>query len=223
MINAYKSAKLDIKGKYTFLIPDLYAFCEYLFLDNDNPKGLLDEGQVYCRLYKHIDKLDCLRSPHLMLEHAVRNNVIDDVKNKWFNTIAIYTSCHDLISKILQFDVDGDKSLVVADNTIVKVAQRNMAYVVPLYYDMKKAEPVTLTSQSIYNGLNAAFTGGNIGAISNDITKIWNSGNVGSDELDVIKLLCMENNFVIDYAKTPLYKPVRPKEVDEKNKEIYKS
>ena len=38
------------------------------------------------------------------------------------------------------------------------------------------------------------------------ITKIWNGENVN---LDVVKLLCMENNFTIDYAKT-LYKPKRP-------------
>lgn len=214
MIKRYKSAKLNIKGKYMFLVPDLYAFCEYLFLGDKTPKGLLGNGEVYCRLYKRVDKLDCLRSPHLAREHAVRKNVTDDVKNKWFNTNAIYTSCHDLISKILQFDVDGDMSLVVADSTIVKIAERNMQDIVPLYYDMKKAEPVKLTNESIYRGLNAAFTGGNIGAISNDITKIWNSEHVGGDELNAIKILCMENNYVIDYAKT-LYKPTRPSHIDE--------
>ena len=30
------SAKLHIEGKYLFLIPDLYAFCEYLFLTKKN-------------------------------------------------------------------------------------------------------------------------------------------------------------------------------------------
>lgn len=53
-----------------------------------------------------------------------------------------------------------------------------------------------------------AYKGGNIGMISNNITKVWNSKHIN---LDVVKLLCMENNFTIDYAKT-LYKPVRPKE-----------
>jgi hypothetical protein len=54
-----------------------------------------------------------------------------------------------------------------------------------------------------------AYSGGNIGQISNEITKIWNSEEVN---LDAIKLLCLENNFVIDYAKT-LYKPERPRDV----------
>src|SRR5690606_5612403 len=222
LIKKYKAAKLDVYAKYTFLVPDLYAFCEYLFGNIKSPKGLLKDGEVFCKLFKNSKKLDCLRSPHLFAEHAVRNNVIDREKSKWFKTDAIYTSSFDLISKILQFDVDGDKSLVVADDYFISIVERNMKNynVVPLYYEMKKAHPTILNQDTIWNGLNAAFSGGNIGFYSNNISKIWNSDIFinGSDEdkkeaLDVIKLLCMENNFVIDYAKT-LYKPVRPKEID---------
>jgi len=209
MVKEARSAKLDILGKYTFIIPDLYSFCEFLFLGDKNPKGLLKEGDVYCKLYEDYSKLDCLRSPHLFREHAIRNNVIDKDKDDWFITNGLYTSCHDLISKILQFDVDGDKSLVCADKTIILVAERNMKNINPLYYNMRKAGAEIINNQSIYSGLKTAYTGGNIGIISNDITKIWNSENVN---LDVVKLLCMENNFTIDYAKT-LYKPKRPSEI----------
>ena len=80
-----------------------------------------------------------------------------------------------------------------------------MKNIVPLYYNMKKAEPTELNNETIYNGLNAAFTGGNIGLYSNDISKIWNNEvfSIGTDEekqeaIDAVKLLCMENNFVID-------------------------
>lgn len=223
MIKRFKSGKLRISGKYTFLLPDFYAACQYWFMNIQDPKGLLDDGEVFCWLFRKSDKLDCLRSPHLYREHAVRKNVAcveygDRQKQlrEWFGTDAVYTSCHDLISKILQFDVDGDKSLVVADKTIIKVAERNMEGVVPLYYNMKKAEPVWLSNSTIYDGLNAAFTGSNIGQYSNNISKIWNSEVFisGTEEerqeaVDVIKLLCMENNFVIDRAKT-LYMPERP-------------
>lgn len=202
-----RSAKVDINGVYTFLSPDLYAFCEYLFLGNKNPKGLLKNGEVFCKIYKNIEKLDCLRSPHLFREHAIRKNVFNIEKSKWFTTNAIYTSCDDLVSKVLQFDNDGDKSLVVSEKTITEVAERNMKDIVPLYYNMRKAPAEKIDNQTIYNGLKSAYTGGNIGMISNDITKIWNSEDI---DLDIIKLLCMENNFTIDYAKT-LYKPERPK------------
>lgn len=198
MVKDYKSAKLNVNGKYTFLLPDLYAFCEWLFGGIENPMGLLEDKQVFCRLYSQYDKVDCLRAPHLSKEHAVRNNVIDDKKNDWFITDAVYTSCHDLISKVLQFDVDGDRSLVVADKTLVAIAERNCKDVVPLYYEMSKADPAILSGESIYGGLNAAYVGGNIGAISNDITKIWNSGKVDETAEKCVKWLCMLNNFVID-------------------------
>lgn len=227
LIKKYKSGKLEIEGKYTFILPDFYAACEYWFLNIQNPDGLLDGEQVWCNLFKHRKELDCLRSPHLYKEHAVRENAActlmpekKEMVAKWFGTQAIYTSCHDLISKMLQFDVDGDHSLVISDKKIVEIAKRTMQNIVPLYYNMKKAEPTELNNKNIYNGLIAAFTGSNIGQYSNNITKIWNSDIFvnGTDEekknaSDIIKLLCMENNFCIDYAKT-LYKPERPKDID---------
>lgn len=228
LLKKYRSGKLEVFGKYTFLLPDFYAACEYWFCHIDNPKGLLNDKEVFCWLFKNSEKLDCLRSPHLYKEHAVRFNIAhkayqpkSDYIREWFITDGIYTSTHDLISRILQFDVDGDKSLVVADPDFIKIAERNMNNIVPLYYNMRKAEPTELNNKNIYNGLKAAFTGGNIGLYSNDISKIWNS-NVfidGTDEekqeaIDAVKLLCMENNFVIDYAKT-LYKPKRPKTKNE--------
>lgn len=254
MIKKYRSGKLDIYGKYTFLIPDLYAVCEYYFGDIKNPTGLLADQEVYCNLFPKSEKLDCLRSPHLYKEHAVRSNIAyedhqerKEEISKWFTTNAIYTSVHDLISRVLQFDNDGDKALVVADRTFIEVAERNMEGIVPLYYEMKKAKSETITPESIYKGLIHAFTGSNIGPYSNNISKIFNGlvffdikkskkdKNKNSDQesqeekrqkekqrekdqqeaINVVKWLCMENNFVIDYAKT-LYKPIRPQYVAKK-------
>jgi hypothetical protein len=195
LVNQGRSGRVEIDGVYTFIIPDLYAFCEYLFLENKNPVGLLKNQEVYCDLYPDAKKLDCLRSPHLYREHAVRQNTKYSIFGEWFVTHGLYTSCHDLISKILQFDVDGDKALVCADETIIKAAERNMNDIVPLFYHMAKAGKIEISNKIIYSGLKYAYTGGNIGMISNDITKIWNSENIN---LDAIKLLCMENNFVID-------------------------
>lgn len=229
MVKNYKAGSLSVNGKYTFLLPDFYAACEYWFMENKNPDGLLDDKEVFCWLFRKAEELDCLRSPHLYKEHAVRNNLAwngnkekQEHIREWFDTDAIYTSCKDLISKILQFDVDGDKSLVVADKNIVNVAKNSMKGIVPLYYNMRKASPIQLNNKTIYDGLNAAFVGGNIGIYSNNISKIWNSDIFinGSKEdkeevIDLVRLLCMENNFVIDYAKT-LYKPERPNYIHDK-------
>lgn len=223
LLKKYRSGKLEVTGKYTFLLPDYYAACEYWFGHIENPKGLLDDKEVFCWLFRRHDKLDCLRSPHLYKEHAVRWNIANEAYGErtnqireWFLTDGIYASTHDLISKILMYDVDGDKSLVVADSDFVRIAERNMNGIVPLYYNMRKADPAELNNKSIYAGLNAAFTHVNIGVYSNNIAKIWNSDvfvNGTAEErkeaMDVVKLLCMENNFCIDSAKT-LYMPERP-------------
>ena len=229
MVKNYKAGSLSVNGKYTFLLPDFYAACEYWFMGNKNPNGLLDDQEVFCWLFRKAKELDCLRSPHLYKEHAIRKNIAwngdketQQQIREWFTTSAIYTSCRDLISKILQFDVDGDKSLVVADENIIEAAKDSMKDIVPLYYNMRKASPIQLNNKTIYDGLNAAFVGGNIGIYSNNISKIWNSdifinGSIEDKRsaVDLVRLLCMENNFVIDFAKT-LYKPERPSFIHDK-------
>lgn len=214
LVKQAKAGRLRVNGHYTFLSPDLYAFCEWLFLGEQDPKGLLEDGQVYCKDYRDGDELACLRSPHLYREWPIRNNVRNEELDKWFGmTKCVYTSCHDTISRILQFDVDGDKTLVIKDRALTKIAKRNMQNIVPLYYEMKKAKGGELSNQALYDGMTKAYTTGNIGPISNNITKIWNNGHVGQQEVNVVRWLCMENNFVIDAAKT-LYIPTRPKEID---------
>lgn len=213
MVMDYRSGRLEINGKYLFLVPDLFAACQQWFLGEVSPCGLLHDGEVFCRVYKDVDSLVVLRAPHLYKEHAIRTNVIDEEKSKWFCTDAIYTSCHDLISKYLMFDNDGDKALVVADQTLVNCAIRHMEGVVPLYYDMKKAGPDMLDMKVIFDGMNLAYNSGKIGLISNDITKIWNQEKITDESILAVKYLCCDNNFSIDSAKT-LYMPKRTVEAE---------
>lgn len=214
LIKNYKAGKLEVNGKYLFILPDLYAACEYWFCQIKKPKGLLADKEVYCKVYNKAEKLACLRSPHLYREWAIRKNKVNEDTKKWFKTSALYTSSYDLISKLLQFDVDGDKSLVIHDDLLISIAERNMEGIVPLFYNMYKAEAGIIDNEKMYNGMVAAWTGGNIGAISNKITKIWNSGDVTEDKIKTVKWLCAINNYVIDYAKT-LYMPNLPHYVEE--------
>ena len=223
LVKQAKGGRLVIRGRYQFLSPDLYAFCEWLFLDDMNPKGLLKNGEVYSKLNRGNIELACLRSPHLYREWAIRKNNRNEELDKWFGgTNCVYTSCHDLITKIVQADCDGDKLLVIQDRTLTAVAKRNMKGIVPLNYSLRKAHAGLITEESIYNGMINAFTGGNIGPISNNITKVWNSGEINEEQLNVVKWLCQENNQVIDYAKT-LWKGTRPKEIDKIIKSYTKS
>jgi RNA dependent RNA polymerase len=208
MIMDAVSGKLKIHGRYIYLIPDLYAFCERLFLKSENPKGLLNNGEVFCKIYNE-GKLDILRSPHLYKEHSVRKNTFNEERSKWFITNGIYTSIFDPISRILQCDFDGDKANVIQDELFIEIAERNMRGILPLYYEMSSANATTITNEKIYDSLLLAFKA-NIGEVSNNITKVFNSDNI---DLRVVKWLTAENNYIIDFAKS-LYMPKRPEWVD---------
>lgn len=92
-------------------------------------------------------------------------------------------------------DNDGDKALVCADQTIITAAERNCKDVVALYYPMAKAAAAPITDEAKYNGMVAAWSHGNIGLISNQISKHWASPE---PDVDAVKILVMLNNFVID-------------------------
>ena len=96
---------------------------------------------------------------------------------------------------------DGDKLLVIKDRLLTRVAKRNMEDIVPLYYEMKKAKGGLLTNETLYQGMTKAYVTGNIGPISNNISRVWSSGHkIEQQELDVVKWLVMENNYVIKFS-----------------------
>lgn len=99
-----KSGKIRCKNKRLFAIPDLYAACQFWFLGQKEPEGLLKNGEVFARPFRDVDEVDVLRNPHLYLEHSIRAVNHDQEIASWFYTNGVYTSCHDLISRVLQFD-----------------------------------------------------------------------------------------------------------------------
>ena len=196
-----KSGKIVCQNKRLFVIPDLYAACEFWFLHDTHPKGLLQNGEVGCLVYRNREKVDCLRSPSLYFEHAVRRVSKDPKVYDWFQTNGIYTSCHDLISRVLQFDCDGDQLNVVGEPVIIEVAERtrDKYNVVPLFYDANAAPGELVSRETIYEGILRAHNNSGIGAISNNLTILWNKPN---PDFIAAALLCYFNNQMIDGAKT---------------------
>lgn len=225
LVRQAKGGRLRINGKYLFISPDPVAFSEWLFKGEQRPRGLLANGEVYTNQFRDGDELDCLRSPHLYQEHAVRVNKRNELIDNWLGgTKCLYVSAHDMISKILQFDCDGDIALVVKDKTLTTVAKRNMQNIVPLSYDLKKARGGLIDADRLYEGVSTAYTGGSIGPISNAISKVKNAngGKMTDEQIRVIAWLTMKNNQVIDFAKT-LWKTEPPKEIDKIIKSYTKS
>ena len=137
--------------------------------------------------------------PHLFIEHAERTNNVKD--KPYFITNGIYTSVHDPISKILQFDNDGDELTVISDKVFIECAKRHTKDLNVITYDLKVGKPVVSNPQTVFESLNKAFDA-NIGVISNSISKVFNKDEVTDDDLDAERLLCAKNNAEIDFAKT---------------------
>lgn len=202
LVKQAKAGRLRVNGIYRFVCPDLVAFSQWLFLGEMRPRGLLENGEVYVGDIEGGKELACLRSPHLYREWAIRKNKRTEELDRWLGgTKCVYISTKDNISRILQLDCDGDTLLVLQDKLLIEAAKRNMKDIVPLYYVMKKAKGGLIDNQTLYDGMTKAFVTGNIGPISNNITKVFNSGHIiGEQELKAVKWLVMENNYVIEFS-----------------------
>jgi hypothetical protein len=201
--NDAKYGKIKVKNtKNTFLIPDVFAWMQFVFLGAENVTGLLQDGECSCKLFKKEPRLAVNRSPHLYKEWCVRENTINEETNKWFTTNGIYTSCFDTISKVLKFDNDGDHSLVIGNHDLIKLAERNMEGVLPLEYEMGKAKAEIINPSNIYKGLTTGFKYSNIGEYSNKLTGIFNQDTITKKDENTAKVVCALNNYCIDSAKT---------------------
>lgn len=196
-----KSGKIYCENKRLFAIPDMYAICEYLFLHDPDPKGLLKAHQVGAKCLRNKGEMDFLRSPSLSMEHWIATVVPDQEVYNWFYTNGCYMNCHDSMIKRLQGDVDGDTINCVYNRVIVAAAKRELEIqdVRTLNYDLGKASDKPVNNEEMFNGLKRAHEYSGIGQVSNNITKIWNSCK---PDYDVTKLLCKYNNEVIDGAKS---------------------
>lgn len=199
------SAKFKIHSQYTFTVPDLYAFCEKWLLGIENPEGLLKPNEVSCLLFDDGKLLDVLRSPHLYREHCVCTNTI---KSDWFTTNACYVSLNDFGQYIRKEDWDGDHVFVTDNEVLVSASLEACKDITPMYYEMKKSDASLISTDSLYQGMRAAFSYGKIGIYSNAITKIWNTPvkeddwELPPDAMASVKWLCCESNFSIDAAKS---------------------
>ena len=187
--------------------------------------GLIKEGFVHCNLFEDEEEVDCLRSPHLDHAHCIRKNTVNDEIRSWYKTSGLYVGANDIMSKVLMNDNDGDSSLVHNNEIIIKCAKsfQEKYGMIPNYYDMPKANPQTINSDNLFDGIVMAYHHGNIGTPSNEITKIFDTLNPKStkeeilEAIEIVALRCCDVNYVIDYAKT-LYKPTVPKGVQERYK-----
>ncbi len=195
------SGRPYIRGYYNYICPDLYAACEYWFCGIKEPEGLIERNHVYNALYADKDDITevcCLRSPHLSdCEHGIRILDKSDACKEWFCGLDTVISTHDLLTKTLQCDVDGDEMLLTPDRAFIDLLDRNK---LPLYYEMKKAEATEVNKKNIFECLMRSFKNVSIGDISNTLTKYLNMAY--HIDYDFVRILTAYNNFCIDYPKS---------------------
>ena len=195
------SGRLLINGYYNYICPDLYAACEHWFCGEDNPEGLIPRNHVYNGMYSNKDDIDevcCLRSPHLSdCEHGIRQLEKSDECKRWFSGLDTVISTHDLLTKTIQCDVDGDEALITPDKNFITLLDRSK---LPLYYEMKKASPQEVDNDNIYSCLTRSFDQSVIGEISNCLTKYLNMAE--KIDINFVRVLTAYNNFCIDYPKS---------------------
>lgn len=207
-----------VHGFYSYICPDLYAACEYWFCNDKVPEGLIPTNSVYNSFYNDkddVEEIACLRSPHLSdCEHGIRRLEKSEECKRWFHGLDTVISTHDLLTKTLQCDVDGDECLNVHDNAFIDLLDRNK---LPLYYEMKKAADVEVNSKNIYDCLRKSFDSSIIGNISNALTKHLNMEE--EPDLRFVRFMTAYNNFIIDFPKSQ-YNPGLPQRYQEMFEEL---
>ena len=207
--NKFRSERRDACGNklilkdslYSYICPDLYAFCEWLFCGIENPTGIVPKDYIYNPFYndKTYEVVDCLRSPHLYMEHGIRKLVKGEVLEQckeWFVGYDTVVSSHDLLCRVLQFDVDGDEILLTPNKTMIECVPTDKH---TLYYKSFDAVKSPVTNKAIYEALVASMDNSNIGDISNVMTKNYNNPVIDDD---FNKVMCCFNNLTIDFPKT---------------------
>lgn len=106
-------------------------------------------------------------------------------------------STHDLLTKTLQCDVDGDEMLLTHDRAFIDLLDRDK---LPLYYEMRKADNMEINNQNILKCLEKSFENSRIGEISNALTKYLNMDE--EPDLDFVRVMTAYNNFCIDNPKS---------------------
>lgn len=162
--------RIYVDGNYSVLVPDSFAFMEYVCGMKVN--GLLNEHEIYSKYWtnKNVRIVDTMRSP---LTHVSEHNILNVVKNekieKWFKYYYTGTivNCHGIdVLRWAGSDWDYDLIATTSNKTIINGVWENQF---PIVYQPPKSEKTNITSEKLFNADLFTF-GSIIGRITNDIT-----------------------------------------------------
>lgn len=188
-INSARASKFNLgpSGKLNrrlFVVREPWALCKYWFLGDDSGTGFCDANMICCKqIANQYDKVALSRSPGLFLDAVIAHVVPDDktvpeTSNPyyWYRTNCVYMSCKDGAYLQMNFDEDGDMLNVILSTPYINALERtiNEFNTVVNYYPGLTGKKGEITIDTLAKSITIAAEG-NIGTISNSLTKLWNS------------------------------------------------
>lgn len=173
-INEAKSGCVKVKGNYSIVSGDLFAFCQHIFNVKSDKLGLLKAGELYNQYWvnKGAEKVACFRPPmcchnNIKVADVIHNDDID-YWYRYMNTVTVL-NCHDTISLAESgCDRDGDIFLLTDNSTLIN-NYRNLKTINCI---QKKAEKVKISEEQLIKSNKNGF-GNNVGVITNRITSMF--------------------------------------------------
>lgn len=206
------AGKIEVKGNYQTLTPDLFALMQHIF--GLEVTGLLKYNQIYSNYWNHhlegTPWVDMIRSPHIAMEHSPVQAVTSGAMEKWFvyqkTGIIVGVFGNTIALKANSADYDGDHVLTVDNPVICEAARRRFSNTIyhekiEYPYDTEKKTGKIKVSD-IDMVLDCDYKGykNNIGNVINPISVLW-SLDQGQTVQDYIKIMSIVGSITIDYAK----------------------
>lgn len=204
--------KIQVKGNYQTLTPDLFALLQHIF--GLPVTGLLKYNQIYSNYWNHhlegTPWVDIIRSPHIAMEHSPVQVVTSGKMEKWFayqkTGIIVGVFGNTIALKANSADFDGDHVLTVNNPTICEAAINQFSNTIyhekieyPYVSGKKRNKIVVSDIETI---LDCDYKGykNNIGNVINPISVLW-SLDKSKVVQDYIKVMSIVGSITIDYAK----------------------
>ena len=204
--------KVQVKGNYQTLTPDLFALLQHIF--GLPVTGLLKYNQIYSNYWNHhlenTPWVDIIRSPHIAMEHSPVQVVTSGEMERWFayqkTGIIIAVVGNTIALKANSADFDGDHVLTVNNTTICEAAINQFSNTI--YHEkiecpyVKNKVKKKVTVSDVETILDCDYKGykNNIGNVINPISVLWSLDNSKTVQ-DYIKIMSIVGSITIDYAK----------------------
>lgn len=174
-IRLAKISTIDVDGNFALISGDPYAMCEDIFMNIENPKGLLGAGEIYHKFWqdKGVQEVVCMRAPMCAHFNVVKQKIsYDDKASYWFRYIqdCIILNSRDTL-RIAESGADCDGDILFTTNNQILVDKHRT--LPALDCQQRKAPKMLPTDENIAASNKKGFKN-KVGSITNVGTSMLN-------------------------------------------------